>query len=347
MTTIVESPLLSLPGACPAHDGSIDSGVAWHYGDPLGEQRLLERGEGWVDLSHRGVVTVTGPDRLTWLHSLTTQHVEALAPHTSALDLVLSPHGHVEHELHLVDDGATTWITVEPHTAPVLVEYLDRMRFLLRVEVADVSGSYAVVAEPVAERHPDLPTYLLPREFGEIEAHDAASEKYVPRRPATWIGREVVVARDDLVGFVAGRPGAGTWAWEALRVAAGVPRLGFETDHRTIPQEVGWVPSAVHLDKGCYRGQETVARVHNLGRPPRRLVQLHLDGSAGRTPERGEPVSIEGRAVGTLTSVAMHADLGPVGLAVVKRSVPVDVDVLVGREGVELVAASQEVVVVP
>jgi len=347
VTTFVESPLLSLPGACPARDGSIDSGVAWHYGDPLGEQRLLERGEGWIDLSHRGVVTVTGPDRLTWLHSLTTQHVQTLAAHASALDLVLSPHGHVEHELHLVDDGVTTWISVEPHEAPVLVAYLDRMRFLLRVDVADVSGSYAVVAEPVAEQHPDHPTYVLPREFGELEAHDAASEKYVPRRPATWTGREVVVARDALIEFVAGRPGAGTWAWEALRVAAGVPRLGFETDHRTIPQEVGWVPSAVHLDKGCYRGQETVARVHNLGRPPRRLVQLHLDGSAGRTPERGEPVVVEGRAVGTLTSVAMHADLGPVGLAVVKRSVPVDVDVLVGGEGVELVAASQEVVVVP
>ena len=347
MTTIVESPLLSLPGACPAPEGSIDSGVAWHYGDPLGEHRLLMRGEGFVDLSHRGVVTVTGPDRLTWLHSLTTQHVEALAPHASALDLILSPHGHVEHELHLVDDGVTTWITVEPHAAPSLVEYLDRMRFRLRVEVADLSGEYAVVAEPVAERHVEHPTYLLPRVFGELEAHDAASEKYVPRRPASWVGREVVVARAALEEYAAGRPAAGTWAWEALRVAAAVPRMGFETDHRTIPQEVGWVPSAVHLDKGCYRGQETVARVHNLGRPPRRLVQLHLDGSAGRTPERDEPVRHEGREVGRLTSVAVHADLGPVGLAVVKRAVPVDVDLLVGAEGAELIAASQEVVVVP
>jgi folate-binding protein YgfZ len=344
VTTTV-SPLLDLPGACPAPEGSPDSGVPWHYGDPHGEQRLLLRGEGWVDLSHRGVVTITGPDRLSWLHSLTTQHVEALAPGESVLDLVLSPHGHVEHELHVVDDGTTTWITLEPGEAATLVPYLEKMRFLLRVEVADATEGYAVVGEPVWAPVPGRPTYLAPREFGTLEADDAASRKYVPERPDVWVVREVIVPRAQLTAYVAGRPGAGTWAWEALRIAAGVPRLGFETDHRTIPQEVGWVPSAVHLDKGCYRGQETVARVHNLGRPPRRLVLLHLDGSAARTPAPGDPVLLDGREVGRLTSVALHADLGPVGLAVVKRSTPVDVDLVVGPAESGLVAAAQQVVV--
>ena len=151
--------------------------------------------------------------------------------------------------------------------------------------------------------------------------------------------------REGLGAYVAGRPGSGTWAWEALRVAAGVPRVGFETDHRTIPHEVGWVPSAVHLSKGCYRGQETVARVHNLGRPPRRLVQLHLDGSAARTPTAGDPVLLEGREVGVVTSVALHCELGPVALAVIKRSVPVEADLLVGPLEAGGVAAAQEVVV--
>jgi len=345
VTAATTSPLLDLPGACPAPEGSRDAGVAWHYGDPHGEQRLLERGEGWVDLSHRGVVTVTGPDRLGWLHSLTTQHVESLAPRESALDLILSPHGHVEHELHVVDDGQTTWITVEPREAATLVPYLETMRFLLRVEVADVSDSYAVVGEPVAAPVPGRPTYVSPAVFGCLEAEDAASLKYVPLRTATWAVREVVLPREELATYVVGRPGAGTWAWEALRVAAGVPRLGFETDHRTIPQEVGWVPSAVHLNKGCYRGQETVARVHNLGRPPRRLVLLHLDGSAARTPKPGDPVLLDGRDVGALTSVALHAELGPVALAVVKRSVPTGVDLLIGPEGSGVVAASQEILV--
>lgn len=341
------SPLLELADACPAPEGSTDSGVAWHYGDPHGEQRLLASGHGWVDLSHRGVITVSGPDRLSWLHSLTTQHVEALAPGGSALDLVLSPHGHVEHELHLVDDGETTWIGVEPGTAEALVTYLDRMRFLLRVEVADVSSEYAVVAEPVGEAHASYPTYLVPEVFGRLEPDDDASRRYVPLRPGVLVGREVVVPRSELAAYVEGRAGAGTWAWEALRVAAGVPRLGHETDHRTIPQEVGWVPAAVHLDKGCYRGQETVARVHNLGRPPRRLVQLHLDGSAERTPAPGDPVLHGDREIGRVTSVALHHELGPVALAVVKRAVPVDAALVVGPAEAGLVAAAQETVVVP
>jgi len=339
------SPLLGLPGACPPPEGWPDQGVAWHYGDPLGEQRLLERGEGWVDLSNRGVVAVTGEDRLSWLHSLTTQHVEALKPGDSALDLVLDPHGHVEHELHLVDDGTTTWLVVERASAAPLVAYLDRMRFLLRVDVTDRTADIAVVAEPSAEAVPGLPTFVLPQEFGVLEADDDASRKYVPLRPATLVGREVLVPRDGLEDYVAGRPGAGTWAWEALRVAAGVPRAGVDTDYRTIPQEVGWVPSAVHLQKGCYRGQETVARVHNLGRPPRRLVQLHLDGSAARTPRPGDPVLADGREVGRLTTVVEHHELGPVALAVVKRSVPLDAPLVVGPSEDGIVAASQETVV--
>jgi folate-binding protein YgfZ len=343
--TAYVSPLLHLPGACPAPEGSPDSGVPWHYGDPHGEQRLLASGDGWVDLSHRGVISVTGPDRLTWLHSLTTQHVESLAPGGSALDLVLDPHGHVEHEMHLVDDGTTTWITVEPSSTDPLVSYLDRMRFMLRVEVADHSAEYAVVAEPVPAAHPALATYVLPREFGVLAAGDAASEKYVPLRPDVLVGREVLVPRASLLEFVDGRRGAGTWAWEALRVAAGVPRLGLDTDHRTIPQELGWVPSAVHLQKGCYRGQETVARVHNLGRAPRRLVQLHLDGSAARTPVHGDPVLLEGREVGRITSVALHYELGPVALAVIKRSVSLDAPLVVGPLDAGAVTATQETVV--
>ncbi len=105
------------------------------------------------------------------------------------------------------------------------------------------------------------------------------------------------------------------WAFEALRIAAHQPRFGLDTDHRTIPHEVGWIGAAVHLDKGCYRGQETVARVHNLGHPPRRLVLLHLDGSADRLPAHGDPVELGGAAVGSVGSAARHYELGPIALA--------------------------------
>src|SRR5207248_5804038 len=123
-------------------------------------------------------------------------------------------------------------------------------------------------------------------------------------------GADMVVARASLPAAVeeTGRRLVGHGAWEALRVAAGVPRLGFDTDHRTIPHEVGWLTSAVHLDKGCYRGQETVARVHNLGRPPRRLVLLHLDGSADVLPGPGAPLVLAERPVGVLGTAVHHAE---------------------------------------
>ena len=331
-------------GGVPHPDPTnVDSGVPWHYTDPHAEQRRLEAGEGFVDLSHRGVLTVTGPDRLSWLHSLLTASVESLEPGGSALALLLDPHGRVEHEIHLVDDGSTTWLTTEPGAAPALYAYLDSMRFMLRVEVVDVSDLFAVVWQPVRSTLPGYPTWLIPEAFAGVEAPDAGGDwnRLVAARPAVLVGREVVVPRSDLDEFLAqAGPPAGTWALEALRVAAGVPRAGVDTDDRTIPNEVGWLGTAVHLNKGCYRGQETVARTHNLGRPPRRLVLLHLDGSTNHLPEHGAPVLYDGRQIGTVGTSARHHELGPIALAIIKRSVPVDAVLLV-----EGVTAAQETII--
>lgn len=332
------SPLLDRHGAVEGEGP--DAGVAAHYGDPMREQRLLTEGLAVVDLSHRGVVTVTGSDRLTWLHSMTTQQLAGLPPRTSAESLVLSPKGHVEHALHVVDDGTTTWLTLEPGTAPALVAWLESMRFMLRVEVADVSDAWAVLGEPVgtesAEGEPLAWVDPWPRLVGDTVAYGPVEGHAGEGR--AW--RELLVPRDGLGAAVGDRPLAGTWAAEALRVAAWRPRLGHETDHRTIPHEVDWLRTAVHLHKGCYRGQETIARVHNLGRPPRRLVFLHLDGSGHVLPAVGSPLSLDGREVGRLTSVARHHEDGPVALGVVKRSVAEDVDLLVDG-----ISAAQTVVV--
>jgi len=317
------SPLLGWPGAVEA--GWPDQGVAAHYGDPMREQRALAGGAGLVDRSNRDVLRITGQDRLGWLHSLTTQHLEGLAAGESAEALILSPTGHVEHHLVLTDDGTSTWIHVEPGTATALAAFLESMRFMLRVEVADVSQDYAVltVLGPAAA---DLAAKVNQRSFGLID---------------------LIVARDqlgDAAGELVRRGGAvaGMWAFEALRIAARVPRLGLDTDHRTIPHEVGWIEGAVHLNKGCYRGQETVARVHNLGHPPRRLVFLHLDGSADQLPAHGDPVELDGAAIGFVGSAARHYELGPIALALVKRTVPVDATLVAGG-----VAAAQEVIVPP
>jgi folate-binding protein YgfZ len=348
------SPLLGRQAAVAAEGP--DTGVAWHYGDPTREQRLLAAGAAVTDLSHRGVVRVVGPDRLGWLHSITTQHLSGLAPHVSTETLVLSPHGHVEHALHLVDDGEAAWITVEPGTAPVLVDWLDRMRFMLRVEVSDETAGWAavgVVQAPDTAPAGPLAAALAPGAGSPPEWQDPwprlaeGSASYTAVGAAEHPGlerpwREVLLPRAELAHRLVGVPLAGTWAAEALRVAAWRPRLGQETDHRTIPHEVDWLRTAVHLAKGCYRGQETVARVHNLGRPPRRLVLLHLDGSEHLLPGHGDPVVLGERSVGQITTAARHHELGPVALALVKRSVGLDAHLLVGG-----VAAAQEVVVRP
>jgi hypothetical protein len=283
---VTTSPLLDRPGAVAGV--GVDAPVAAHYGDPFREQRTLIDGRGLVDRSHRGVVRVSGPDRLSWLHSLTSQHLTSLEVGVVTDALVLSPHGHVEHHLVMHDDGESTWLHVEPGTAPALVAHLDSMRFMLRVDVVDESSSYAVVSTVAGA---DVTDEVVPR--SALEAHVGA----------------------------AGLPLVGLDAFEALRVEHRRPRLGFETDHRTIPHEVGWIGIAVHLDKGCYRGQETVARVHNLGRPPRRLVLAHLDGTSEQLPPPHTPVELDGRAVGFLGTAVHHAEQGPIALAVIKRNV--------------------------
>jgi len=303
--------------------------VAAHYGNPHTEQRALANGTGFVDLSHRGVVRIGGKDRLRLLHSLLSQHLSDLQPHTSTEALLLDPQGRVQNALYIVDDGEATWAHVEPGTAPALIDFLTKMRFMLDVDPQDVTADYAVVYEAgVSSSAGRMPDVLVrePVQFSE-----------------TPPGRELFLPRAQLADYATTHQNpAGIWAYEALRIASHRPRLGFETDERAIPHELDWIAGAVHLDKGCYRGQETVARVENLGHPPRRLVFLHLDGTPEHLPVHGDPVEHEGRTVGTVTSSARHYELGPIALALVKRTVPVDAELLAGG-----VAAGQEVVVSP
>lgn len=290
----------------------LDAGLAWHYGNPVSEARALESGEGVVDLHNREIVEITGVDRLAWLHSLTTQHLESLRPGEATSALILSPTGHIEHVLYGVDDGTSFLAWTEPGHADALVGFLESMRFAMRVEVARRTDlALAWVGHRVA----------VPDGWRVRDSELGGTEAFVP------VG-------EQLVGTV------GTWAFDAMRIAAGVPRMFVDTDFKTIPNEIGLV--ATHLNKGCYRGQETVARVHTLGRPPRRLVQLHLDGSMSQLPEVGAAIELNGRKVGFVGSSGRHHELGPMALGLVKRSVPVEAELLIGD-----IAAAQETLVDP
>lgn len=326
-----------------------DDGLA-HLGSPAREQRDLAAGRALAPLASRTVLTVSGPDRLTWLDSITSQALAGLAPGESAELLVLDPQGHVEHAAGVVDDGERTWLIVDRGRVESLLAWLMRMRFRLRVDPQASAGHHVVAgtAAAVAALRADAVWHdpwpgILPGGWGYSGAdpHPGAERDW-----SEAIVDDVEYARLAEAAAAAELPVAGYLAADALRVAAWRPTAAREADGRTLPHEVDWLRTAVHLEKGCYRGQETVAKVHNLGHPPRRLALLHLDGSDGVLPEPGAEVTLDGEAVGTVTSVARHHEEGPIALALLARRAPVDADLVVSADGGP-VAAAQEVIVPP
>jgi len=289
-----------------------DKGAVWHFGEPVKEQRALEAGTAWADLSHHNIVAVSGQDRLKWLHDLTTQFVSDLQPGVWMPNMILDAKGHVEYQFNLVDDGTTTFLVLDPGYSEQLIEYLTKMKFMLRVDVRDASSEYAVLRAPGKSTEIGGPFALVPR--SEVEE------------------------MKNTFGGVATQ--VGTWALDAERVAAHRPRIGFETDHKSIPNELGVLNGAVHMKKGCYRGQETVAKIYNLGNPPRRLVLLHLDGSDVGFPAVGTKIENDGIVVGFIGTVARHHELGTIALAIVKRNTPIDATL-----SVDGVPAAQQVIV--
>jgi folate-binding protein YgfZ len=289
-----------------------DKGAVWHFGEPVKEQRALEAGTAWADLSHHNIIAVSGEDRLKWLHDLTTQFVSDLQPGVWMANMILDAKGHVEFQFNVVDDGSTTFLVLDPGYSEQLIEYLTKMKFMLRVDVKDASSEFAVLRAPGAPTEIGGPFALVPR--SEVE-----------EMKKTFGGVATQV---------------GTWALDAERVAAHRPRIGFETDHKSIPNEIGVLNGAVHMKKGCYRGQETVAKIYNLGNPPRRLVMLHLDGSDVGFPAVGTKIENDGIVVGFIGTVARHHELGTIALAVVKRNTPIEATLMVDG-----VPAAQQVIV--
>jgi hypothetical protein len=329
--------------AVPAPDPGPDAGAIWHYADPLGEQRAAETDAVLVDRSHRAVLTLTGKDRQTWLHSISSQYVSKLADGASTENLSLDGQGRVEDHWIQTELGGITHLDTEPWRGEPLLGYLRKMVFWSEVTAAAADLAVLSLLGPRLGDRAVLDVLgvdALPDELVAVPLAGGGFVRRMPGLPAGQIELDVLVPRGESSDWqhrlaqARVRP-AGVWAYEALRVAAVRPRLGVDTDERTIPHEVGWIGGpgmgAVHLDKGCYRGQETVARVHNLGKPPRMLVLLHLDGSVDR-PATGDPVLAGGRTVGRLGTVVDHVDLGPIALALLKRGLPADTELATGDQ---------------
>jgi tRNA-modifying protein YgfZ len=322
--------------AVPAPETGPDAGAVWHYGDPLGEQRAATEAAVVIDRSHRAVLTLTGNDRQTWLHSISSQHVSDLPDGSVTQNLSLDGQGRVEDHWIQTELDGVTYLDTEPWRGDPLLTYLRKMVFWsdVAVEPADLAV-LSLLGPRLADQQvlDALGVSSLPAEETAVVLEGGG---FLRRMPGSGLELDLVVPRERVAQgrqrlVDAGVRPAGVWAYEAHRVAALRPRLGVDTDERTIPHEVGWIGTAVHLDKGCYRGQETVARVHNLGKPPRMLVLLHLDGSTDR-PVTGDPVLAGGRTVGRLGTVVDHVDEGPIALALLKRGLPADTPLTTGGE---------------
>ena len=320
--------------------------VKQHYGDPMIEQRKLSEGQAFCLLDTQGVISVSGVDRLTWLHSLLSQNLKNLSPGDSAEALLLDPQGRIEQVIKIIDDGETTWLMVDQTHTESLLSWLQKMVFRMKVVVTDRSAEFATVGATnsdseisfISNGHPLIWKDQWP---GVVAGGFRYSTRAVDY---SWFEHLVLVA--DLEKVLAGKSMAGTMAADGLRVAAGRPKAINEVDEKSLPHELDLLSTAVHLSKGCYRGQESVAKVHNLGHPPRRLTFLHLDGSEHALPDVGDEVRVAGedKSRGKITSVAQHFDMGPIALAVISRSVPEDAALeVVGQHG--LIAATQEVIV--
>ncbi|TFB66807.1 folate-binding protein YgfZ [Cryobacterium sp. Hz9] len=357
--SLTSSEFLSRPGAVPTGTApagkATAAGVAAHYGNPIVEQHELAAGTAIVDLSHRAVITIEGPDRLSWIHSLTSQSVSHLAPGESTETLLLDMTGRIEYAVRLIDDGTELWLLLEREQASGLLQWLGSMQFALRVELANRSVDFATIGTlgqpelPVAAPHgvplvwrdPWMNVSQGGHQYAEATRHPAAS----------WTYSELLLPRTKLAGIAASDISvAGLLALEALRIAAWRPSLATEVDDKTIPHELDWLRTAVHLSKGGYRGQQTVAKVHNIGHPPRRLVMLYPDNTDTVLPSHGDDVVApnrdgQDRTIGRVTSVARHFELGPIALAVIKRGTDPTAELLVRTAGRDIPA--RQVVIVP
>lgn len=345
------SAFFALPGAVTEGD------VVLHFGDPIREQRRLIAGTAAAPLGDRTVIEVAGDDRLSWLDSITSQSVARLVAGDSTELLILDPQGRVEHAAGVFEDGSSVWLIADAVDAEALATWLQRMVFRSRVTVAvrpelDLMGFFsggdaeAVMRELALSPNGTPLVWADPWSAVQLGGHQYSTIEQHPSLDYHW--RVAIVDADAAASLAdrikdAGMDVAGVLATEALRIAAWRPRWAREVDERSLPHESDWIRSAVHLSKGCYRGQETVAKVHNLGHPPRRLAALHLDGSDDVLPEPGDAVFAADAEVGHVTSVAQHHEDGPIALAILSRRAPIG-DLIVTSRGVDVAAAQQVIV---
>lgn len=317
-----------------------------HYDNPLVEQRELLTGKRVIELDDRSVIRISGADRQEWLHSMLSQRLNNLSAGSSAEAMLLDAQGHIEQDFQLIEDGESTWLICYSAEASKLLRWFDMVIFRSKVEVGDASGDVSVIGSfggPLPGIAHGNATALVWKDPWMAEPTGSVRYAAAGGREG-WDFYLNLVDKHTEAEALAGFGRAGSLAFDALRVAAHRPWQPNELDEKSLPHELDWLSSAVHLSKGCYRGQESVAKVHNLGHPPRRIVMLHLDGSADTDASAGDLVMQGEREIGRITTIGQHFELGPIALAVVARTADDSADWQVKTSGATVAAKAQTIV---
>lgn len=287
------------------------------------DYELITERAGWLR-RERGLIEIGGPEAAEFLQGQVTNDVEALAPGTGCYAALLTHKGRIRTDMRVLRTEEALLVDTEPIGHPILWKTVQTYSLGRQVTSADLTPTLSVlsVIGPAARQAVDD----LPPE--EEHAHVAGA---LGRIVTTDLGLDVICATEDADRVIAALalPEVSVEAAECVRIESGRPRLGLDVGGETIPQEAGLNERAVSFTKGCYVGQETVARLHYKGRPNRHLRGLLLSEGA----EPGAPVTAGDREVGSIGSVCVSPARGPIALAVLRREVEPGQEVAVGAGG--------------
>ncbi len=296
------------------------------------QYRQLREECGVLDRSDRGKLLVTGSEAAEYLQGQLTNDIEALAPGEGCYAALLDRKGHMQADMRvLVVDGEKIWIDTEPEALAAARRHLEMYKIGRDADVVDAGAERAIVSL-IGPRSAELAgSSPLPEYFHEEIKVDGIECPAV----GTALGIDLIPRAEDRERLIAalaaaGAPAVDPAAGEIVRIESGTPRFGSEMDTATMPAEAGIVAAAVNFEKGCYIGQETVARLHYKGKPNRHLRGLQLSGPA----EPGTTLSLGEKEVGKLGSSCVSPAHGPIGLAIVRREAEPGAELLVGEDGV-------------
>ena len=298
-----------------------------------GQYRALREEAGFLERSGRRMLLVKGPDALEYLQGQLTNDVEALEPGDGCYAALLDRKGHMQGDMRVLRlHEEDVWLDTEPEAADQVLRHLQMYRVAREVEIEDASEAWAIVS-------------VIGPAAAEVAGTPAPSPEHAQRyfqregieilAVATDLGLDLIARADQASALrhtlsASGAVTVSEQAAEIVRVESGRPRFGKEMTERTIPQEAGINDRAVSFTKGCYIGQETVARLHYKGKPNRQLRGLQLSAPA----RDGDPVALGEKELGQVGTAVVSPAHGPIALAILRREAEPGAIVQVG-DGIE------------